>query len=90
MKQRQWQLALRELVAGMHQSKRVLALVSVAAILGVSGPFGTHDQMQILPWLLYWGVLSSVTFWPNNFYSVLRSSNPPRPTNYAVCDGNAF
>jgi hypothetical protein len=66
-KQRQWQLALRESAAGMHQSKRVLALVSVAAILGVSGPFGTHDQMQILPRLLYWGVLSSAIFWLGNF-----------------------
>ena len=51
----------------MHHPKRVLALVSVAVILGVSGPFGTHDQMQILPRLLYWGVLSSATFWLGNF-----------------------
>lgn len=53
MKQRQWQLAHRETAAKMPQPKRVLVLVSVATILEVSGPFRTHDQMQILPRLLY-------------------------------------
>ena len=49
-----WQLALREWVEHLNQRTVFIILFGVALVLGVSGPFGTSETIQLLPRLLYW------------------------------------
>ena len=49
-----WQLALREWVEHINQRTVFIILFGVALVLGVSGPFGTSETIQLLPRLLYW------------------------------------
>lgn len=54
--------ALRELRGFMRNRVTLVGLVGAALILGISGPFGTIDQMRLLPRLAYWSVIVFCTF----------------------------
>ena len=71
-----WQLALREWVEHLNQRTVFIILFGVALVLGVSGPFGTSETIQLLPRLLYWagsciatyGIGSYAAFFAQQFY----------------------
>lgn len=53
---------LREMQALLLSPRFWGALVAVSAILGLTGPFGTYQELQLLPRLAYWLALALVTF----------------------------
>lgn len=53
---------LREMQALLFSPRFWGALLAVSAILGVTGPFGTFQQLDTLPRFAYWLALALVTF----------------------------
>lgn len=53
---------LREMQALLLSPRFWGAIVAVAAILGVTGPFGTYEQLALLPRFAYWLALALATF----------------------------
>jgi len=53
---------LREMQALLFSPRFWGALVAVSAILGLTGPFGTYQQLALLPRFAYWLALALVTF----------------------------
>ncbi len=53
---------LREMQALLQSPRFWGAIVAVSAILGVTGPFGTYEQLALLPRLAYWLALALATF----------------------------
>ncbi|WP_421915223.1 LytTR family DNA-binding domain-containing protein [Mesorhizobium sp.] len=53
---------LREMQALLLSPRFWGALVAVSAILGLTGPFGTYQELQLLPRCAYWLALALVTF----------------------------
>ena len=53
---------LREMHALLFSPRFWGALLAVAAILGITGPFGTFQQLDILPRFAYWLALALATF----------------------------
>ena len=62
--------ALRETQSLFTRRGVWVALLAVGVILGISGPFGTVDEMRLLPRLAYWMVVAIVTFASGNVVSV--------------------
>ena len=56
------QLALRE-VQGHLADPRTLGVVSVAGVLlGLAGPFGTFETLEVLPRIVYWLATALLTY----------------------------
>ena len=53
---------LREMQALLFSPRFWGALVAVSAILGITGPFGTYQELELLPRFAYWLALALVTF----------------------------
>lgn len=53
---------LREMQALLFSPRFWGALVAVSAILGLTGPFGTYQELELLPRFAYWLALALVTF----------------------------
>ena len=53
---------LREMQVLLFAPRFWGALVAVSAILGLTGPFGTYQQLELLPRFAYWLALALVTF----------------------------
>ncbi|UDL87153.1 LytTR family transcriptional regulator [Mesorhizobium sp. PAMC28654] len=53
---------LREMQALLFSPRFWGALAAVSAILGLTGPFGTYQQLELLPRFAYWLALALVTF----------------------------
>lgn len=62
MKRPALQSALREWRAHMAQPVRAAALVGVALILAIIGPFGTAEAMRPLPRLIYWATVTGLGY----------------------------
>jgi hypothetical protein len=56
------QHALREIRSAFTSRLTLLVLVAVIALLGISGPFGTLEQLAFGPRLAYWAVIVPSTF----------------------------
>lgn len=56
------QFALREVRRYYSNPKTLVALAGIAAILGMSGPFGTSSYMRIGPLVVYWFIITFTTF----------------------------
>lgn len=53
---------LRQMQALLFSPRFWGALVAVSAILGLTGPFGTYQELELLPRFAYWLALALVTF----------------------------
>ena len=53
---------MREWYAHMRQPKTLAALSGVGVVTGLAGPFGTSEQIELLPRLIYWGLLSGGSY----------------------------
>lgn len=56
------QLTLREVRRDLTSAKGVSALIAVGALIGISGPFQTFAFMSLGPRVLYWIVVTYVTY----------------------------
>ena len=74
------QLALREWVEHFNQRTVFVVLFGVALVLGVSGPFGTSQTIQLLPRLLYWGGSSIATYGLGSYAAFLAQQIYPHQT----------
>ena len=63
--------ALRETQSLLGRRSAWVAMFAVGVILGISGPFGTDDEMRLLPRLAYWLVVVVVTFSSGSLVSSL-------------------
>lgn len=54
--------AMRETQSLLSRRGVWVAMLAVGVVLGISGPFGTVDEMRLLPRLAYWMVVAVVTF----------------------------
>ncbi|WGW03327.1 LytTR family DNA-binding domain-containing protein [Tropicibacter oceani] len=59
---RQPQSALREWRRQIGQPVALVALIAIAAVLGLAGPFGTEARLTLLPRLAYWLVTVFATY----------------------------
>ena len=75
------QLALREWVEHFNQRTVFIILFGVALVLGVSGPFGTSQTIQLLPRLLYWGRIQHRHLWPWQLCRVSGPADLPAPNS---------
>lgn len=65
--------ALRE-VRRHYSSKKILAaILGIALILGISGPFGTSTFMRTGPLIIYWIIISFTTFAAGTFVGALSA-----------------
>ncbi|MDB3911579.1 hypothetical protein N9381_07260 [Paracoccaceae bacterium] len=71
------QLALREWVEHFNQWTVFVILFGVALVLGVSGPFGTSQTIQLLPRLLYLGGIQHRHLWPWQLCRVFGPADLP-------------
>ncbi len=62
MKDGPLQFTLRRLQASIFSSRFWGVILTVALILGVTGPFGTFDRLPLLPRFGYWLALALATF----------------------------
>lgn len=62
VEERPLQLALREWRQHMRHPKTLAALLAVAAVLGVAGPFDTSEHLRLIPRLLYWLVIVAASY----------------------------
>ena len=74
------QLALREWVEHFNQRTVYVILFGVALVLGVSGPFGTSQTIQLLPRLLYWEGSSIATYDLGSYAAFLAQQIYPHQT----------
>ena len=75
-----WQLALRELVEHLNQRTVFIILFGVALVLGVSGPFGTSETIQLLPRLLYWAGSCIATYGIGSYAAFFAQQVYPHQT----------
>ena len=75
-----WQLALREWVEHLNQRTVFIILFGVALVLGVSGPFGTSETIQLLPRLLYWAASSIATYGLGSYAAFFAQQVYPHQT----------
>jgi len=65
--------ALRE-VRRLYSTKKIMAaLLGIAVILGIAGPFGTSDAMRTGPLIMYWIVIAYSTFAAGTFVGAWSS-----------------
>jgi len=65
--------ALRE-VRRLYSTKKVLAaLLGIALILGISGPFGTSGFMRLGPLVVYWIIITFTTFAAGTFVGAVSA-----------------
>ena len=57
-----WSFTLRELQLVLSNPRYWVGLLAVVVILAVAGPFGTGDDFNLPESLVYWAVISSLTF----------------------------
>lgn len=77
-------LAIRETQKVMSLRLTQTVLCAVAIVLGIAGPFGTEEVMRLVPRIVYWLVVSQITFASGTFVSELvqlrrRGSTWPAP-----------
>jgi hypothetical protein len=66
--------ALRE-VRRLYSSRKVLtAILGIALILGISGPFGTSSFMRTGPLIVYWIIIAYSTFAAGTFVAALSAN----------------
>jgi len=75
-----WQLALREWVEHLNQRTVFIILFGVALVLGVSGPFGTSETIQLLPRLLYWAGSCIATYGIGSYAAFFAQQVYPHQT----------
>ena len=75
-----WQLALREWVEHINQRTVFIILFGVALVLGVSGPFGTSETIQLLPRLLYWAGSCIATYGIGSYAAFFAQQVYPHQT----------
>mgnify|MGYP005993995391 CR=1 FL=1 len=67
-------LAIRETQKVMSLRLTQTVICAVAIVLGIAGPFGTEDVMRLVPRIVYWLVVSQITFASGTFVSELVQS----------------
>jgi hypothetical protein len=67
------QLALREMQAHFSDRRVLASMAVVAAILGVAGPFGTFEQLNLGARLAYWAAIVVATYGVGYAASLLLS-----------------
>lgn len=65
------QLTLRELRAGFQRRNTLAALMGIAVMMGVSGPFATITAFELLPRMAYWAVVVPLTYGAGMFGSLM-------------------
>ena len=64
------QITLRELQAMIYNPRFWIGFIAVVFLLTIAGPFGTHQIMNTSPRLVYWAVISLVTFFTGSAISI--------------------
>ena len=62
MKDRLLHLTLREMQALLFSPRFWGVILVVSLVLGITGPFGTYEQLDLMPRLAYWLALALATF----------------------------
>ncbi len=70
MADRPLHLALRELRVDFTNPRGLAALAGVGLLLGISGPFETFDLIPTIPRILYWLVVTYVTYGVGTFINM--------------------
>ncbi len=75
--------ALREVRRHYSSPKVLAAILGIALILGMSGPFGTSAFMRMGPLIVYWVIISFTTFAAGTFVGAMaanycRANNLPQ------------
>lgn len=72
----------RELQQMAVSSRLWAALVSAALVLGLAGPFGTFEELRLLPRLAYWAAIVVTTYFAGvaTVFLLVRLVRPGRPT----------
>ena len=64
------QITLRELQSMAFNPRFWIGFIAVVFLLTIAGPFGTHQIMDTSPRLVYWAVISLVTFFTGSAISI--------------------
>ena len=54
--------AKRETQALVRRPKLWVGLLAAGIVLGIAGPFGTEEAMRVLPRIIYWSAIATITF----------------------------
>lgn len=69
------QITLREMQAMVSSSRFWIGFIAIIAALTVTGPFGTLKTMAVSQRLVFWGVISLVTYFSGMAVSTLATSS---------------
>lgn len=77
-----WQLAKRELHAVLTNRSIWVGATATGLVLGFAAPFGTHDDISLLPRLIYWTVVVQVTLMTGTLIASLLNPGADRLPHY--------